>query len=48
MGARVVMVHAIDDSAKQFYQKFDFEESPIDGLTMLLLMKDIKAALRGR
>jgi GNAT superfamily N-acetyltransferase len=48
MGARVVMVHAIDDSAKQFYQKFDFEESPIDGLTMLLLMKDIKAALRGQ
>jgi predicted N-acetyltransferase YhbS len=45
IGARVVLVHAIDKEAKEFYQHFEFEESPVDDLHLMILIKDVKAAL---
>jgi hypothetical protein len=39
------MVHAKDDGAKAFYQRFRFEPSPADPFRLFLLMKDIKASL---
>ncbi|MEX2375077.1 MAG: GNAT family N-acetyltransferase [Dehalococcoidia bacterium] len=48
IGARAVLVHAKDEEARQFYEHFDFEPSPTDPLHLLLLMKDIRALLRGR
>jgi predicted N-acetyltransferase YhbS len=45
VGCRAVMVHAKDDGAKAFYQRFEFEPSPADPLRLFLLMKDIKASL---
>lgn len=47
IGARAVLVHAKDDEAKAFYQHFDFEPSPTDPLHLFLLMKDLRAVLRG-
>lgn len=47
VGARAVLVHAIDDDARSFYEHFGFEPSPVDGLVMMMLMKDLRAALRG-
>lgn len=44
-GIRVLLVHAKDEAAKQWYQQFDFEESPTDPLHLFLLVKDIKKAL---
>jgi len=41
-GLRAVLVQAKDDVAKMFYQKFGFEESPIDEYQLYLLMKDLK------
>ncbi len=38
---RALIVDAIDDEAKSFYQKFDFEAYPADGLRMWLLLKDL-------
>ena len=38
-GLRAVVVHAKDPSAKDFYQKYGFEASPIDPLHLFLLMK---------
>ena len=35
---------AADEDARAFYQRFDFEPSPVDPLQMLLLVKDIKRA----
>ena len=32
IGARALMVHAIDEAAIGFYQSFGFEPSPVDGL----------------
>ncbi|HVN20306.1 MAG TPA: GNAT family N-acetyltransferase [Dongiaceae bacterium] len=48
VGARAVLVHAIDESAKRFYQHFDFEPSPIHEFQLMLLMKDLRASMAGR
>jgi len=40
-----MMVHAKDEAAKAFYQRFGFEPSPTDPFRLFLLMKDIKASL---
>jgi predicted N-acetyltransferase YhbS len=40
----IVLVHAKDSAAAAFYARFGFEPSPIDGLTMMLLVKDIAAS----
>jgi GNAT superfamily N-acetyltransferase len=45
IGARAVLVHAKDDEARTFYERFDFEPSPTDPLHLFLLMKDIRHAL---
>jgi predicted N-acetyltransferase YhbS len=45
VGCRAVMVHAKDDGAKVFYQRFGFEASPTDPFRLFLLMKDVKASL---
>lgn len=45
IGCRAVMVHAKDEAARTFYQRFRFEPSPSDPLRLYLLMKDVKAAL---
>lgn len=44
IGARAVLVHAIDDSAAAFYKKFGFEESPVGPRQLMLLMKDLRAS----
>ena len=40
-GLRLVLVHAKDNQAASFYRRFDFEPSPFDDLTLMLLIKDI-------
>jgi GNAT superfamily N-acetyltransferase len=45
IGARALLVHAKDDSAKAFYQHFDFEPSPSDPYHLLLIMKDLLRAV---
>jgi GNAT superfamily N-acetyltransferase len=44
IGARAVLVHAIDDKAKAFYRHFGFEDCAVDDLHLMLLMKDIPPA----
>ena len=41
-GLRLVLVHAKDRQAAGFYRHFGFEPSPIDDLTLMLLLKDIR------
>ena len=41
-GLRLVLVHASDGNAASFYRHFGFEPSPIDDLTMMLLITDIQ------
>ena len=46
IGARAVLVHAIDESARRFYERFDFERSPLDEFELMLLMKDLRSQAR--
>jgi GNAT superfamily N-acetyltransferase len=45
IGARAVLVHAKDPSARRFYEKHDFEPSPSNPLHLIVLMKDIRKSL---
>ena len=46
IGARALVVNAKDDEVRAFYERYDFEPSPIHPLQMFLLMKDLRAAIR--
>ena len=46
IGARAMLVHAIDEDAVAFYRKFGFEPSPLDPKQPMLLMKDLRATLQ--
>jgi GNAT superfamily N-acetyltransferase len=46
VAVRAVMVHAIDEAARRFYEHFEFEPSPVDPFQLLLLLKDIRKALK--
>lgn len=46
-GIRALLVHAKDDEARAWYERFDFEPSPTDPYHLFLLMKDLRAALAG-
>jgi predicted N-acetyltransferase YhbS len=41
VGGAGILVHAIDEDAKRFYQKFGFSGSPIDSMTLLARTSDI-------
>ncbi|MCQ3806846.1 MAG: GNAT family N-acetyltransferase [Acidimicrobiaceae bacterium] len=41
-GVRLVLVHAKDGRAADFYRHFGFEPSPIDDLSLMLLINDIR------
>ena len=38
VGVRRVLVHAKDDDAKHFYEHYGFTESPVDPMTLLMLL----------
>ena len=40
-GIRAFVAHAKDESAKRWYEQFDFDPSPSDPLHLFLLMKDL-------
>lgn len=44
-GVRLMLVHAIDENARAFYEKFGFESSPTDPLNLQLILKDVRATL---
>jgi len=43
-GIRAFAVHAKDDSARDFYEHFDFMPSPTDPLHLFILVKELKRA----
>lgn len=45
-GIRAFGVHAKDDAAGSFYERFDFVASPRDPYHLFRLLKDIRAALK--
>ena len=46
VGVRLLLVHAKDDAAREFYTHHGFEPSPIDALTLMLLIADVRVSGR--
>jgi GNAT superfamily N-acetyltransferase len=47
-GVRAVLVHAISESARRFYEKKGFTASPVDPMTLMITLADAASALRER
>ena len=47
-GIRAILVHAISDDAKRFYERHGFVESPVDPMTLMITIADAKKALGSR
>ena len=45
-GIRCLLVHAKDESARQWYESWEFEPSPTDPYHLFLMLKDLKAQFR--
>ncbi|MEW5944273.1 MAG: GNAT family N-acetyltransferase [Pseudomonadota bacterium] len=45
IGIRGVIVHALSDEARTFYERVGFEPSMLDSMTLLITLPDLKAAL---
>ena len=45
VGIRALLVHAISDDAKRFYQYFGFQSSEIDSMTLMATLPDLRNAL---
>jgi GNAT superfamily N-acetyltransferase len=45
IGIRALLVHAIDERAREWYARFGFERSPTHPLHLLLLIKDLRASV---
>jgi GNAT superfamily N-acetyltransferase len=46
IAVRAVLVHAIDEAARRFYEHFNFEPSPLDPFQLMLLLKDLRKAIK--
>lgn len=46
-GLRAVIVDAKNEAAKEFYLKFNFEPFPDNGFRLSLILKDVRALLKG-
>ena len=45
IGIRGLIAHALSENAKGFYVQLGFEPSPLDPLTLMITLADLKAAL---
>uniref|UniRef100_UPI003BEF33FE GNAT family N-acetyltransferase n=1 Tax=Burkholderia arboris TaxID=488730 RepID=UPI003BEF33FE len=45
IGIRGLIVHALSDAAKAFYERVGFEASPLDPMLLLITLTDLEAAL---
>lgn len=46
IGIRALLVHALDETASEWYAQFGFEPSPTHSLHLHLLMKDLRATVQ--
>lgn len=44
-GIRTLVVHALSDEAKRFYERFGFQSSPTDPMDLMINLKDARAHL---
>lgn len=46
-GVRAILVHAISDAARRFYEGCGFRSSPVDPMTLMVTLADARQALLG-
>jgi GNAT superfamily N-acetyltransferase len=46
-GIRAILVHAISDEAKRFYEHHGFVESPVDPMTLMITVAEARRSLDG-
>ncbi len=46
-GIRAILVHAISEDAKRFYESCGFDVSPLDPMTLMITVADAEKALKG-
>ena len=44
-GIRAILVHAISEGARQFYQRCGFQPSPVDSMTLMITLRDAEQAV---
>ena len=47
-GIRAILVHAISEDAKKFYERCGFVPSPVDPMTLMITVAEAKKALSGK
>lgn len=45
IGVRGLLVHALSDSARAFYERVGFDPSPLDPMTLMITLADLRASL---
>lgn len=45
IGVRAILVHAISEAAKAFYERHGFRPSPVDPMTLMITIEDTRKAL---
>ena len=47
-GIRAILVHAISERAKRFYEEWGFIASPVEPMTLMITVAEAKATMQGR
>jgi GNAT superfamily N-acetyltransferase len=47
IGVRAILVHAISDEAKAFYERHGFRASPIEPMTLMITLAEARRMLAG-
>jgi len=45
IGIRGLLVHALDDAARAFYEHLGFDPSPLDPMTLMITLADLRAGV---
>ena len=44
-GIKAILVHAISEKAREFYERYGFSPSPVDSMTLLITLKEAERAM---
>jgi hypothetical protein len=47
IGVRAILVHAISDGAKTFYERHGFQPSPLEPMTLMITIEKAKRMISG-
>ena len=47
IGVRVLLVHALSDDAKRFYERYGFRASPVEPMTLMVTLEELRRAAAG-